>query len=74
MLLTMFLLALPFCSDVAGGSVFVHLYSHLSAMVFVSWHILVEGVVLAFSGIAQYNRGQMSYTEIDSSAWRQKKR
>lgn len=45
LLLIVFLLALPFCSrNVAKGSVFVHLSSHLSATVFVSWHILGKGV------------------------------
>lgn len=73
--LSMFLLALSFCSgDVGGGSVFVHLSSHLSAMDFVSWHILVEGVVLASQGTAQVNGGQMCYAEIEPNAWREGER
>lgn len=55
--LSMFLLALSFCpGDVGGGSVLVDLFSHLSAIVFVSWHILIEGVALAFPGERERER------------------
>lgn len=48
-LLSMCLLVFSFClGNVSRGSVFVHLSRHLSAVVFVSWHICVEGVALAF--------------------------